>query len=333
MSTSSEYSIWAVKAVQPGAEGAGWIPKIYRELKAGRARFGWGWIDLRELDRKGRSGKSRLSATEKDNWRHASFLLSVDAGSYFVYINMPEYGKCTLVRITGRYEFGEVWAEEDDFRNALPCKYIATFDRNDDRVPPYLKRRLKLPGARYQIYCKEEFEELLEALEKGKAGRTARVRLNELVSSHLCQIAEETHKQFPEKSLEPFLVEVFNRMPSVVTARKGPDTNGADIELEFESARGLGTLERPQFCAVQAKSYSGTMGYDRAIRDIERAFRSNPAYTCGLIVSTALELTEDFEKKLHHLEEKTGKDVGVLIGRDLAQIIIAHGFSEEGTMA
>lgn len=115
-------------------------------------------------------------------------------------------------------------------------------------------------------------------------------------------------------------------MPNVV-ARKGPDVNGADIEIEFETGLNVIGLQKKELCAVQVKAYEKTMGYDKAIKDIQRAFDSNPEYTCGLIVSTSLQLSADFEKKLEALREKTKKNVGILIGRDLAFFIIKNYLS------
>jgi hypothetical protein len=122
------------------------------------------------------------------------------------------------------------------------------------------------------------------------------------------------------------MLDIFSNVPGV-KARKGPDTNGADLELEFDSGGlEIAGLEKREICAVQAKSYEGTMGYDRAIEDIKRAFDSNKDYTCGLIVSTALELTKAFEAKLDALREQSSKPVGLLIGRYLAYFILRHGF-------
>lgn len=53
---SEEYTIYAVKAVQPWEEGSDyWIPLIYEEVKQGKARFGWGYYDgadIRKIKKK-----------------------------------------------------------------------------------------------------------------------------------------------------------------------------------------------------------------------------------------------------------------------------------------
>jgi hypothetical protein len=138
---------------------------------------------------------------------------------------------------------------------------------------------------------------------------------------------------FPEKNLEGFLQEI---LPSIwgcdVEISRGPDTNGADLDAEFSLNLALGSLEIRQKCAIQAKSYEGQIGYKRALEDIRKAFLSDPDYTCGLIASTALEMTDEFEVGLDQLrEEFPSKPVGVLIGKDLAYAVITHmmGKTEE----
>ena len=142
--------IYAIKAVQPWEAKKEDLLALYSELKEGRARFGWSYndrLDLRDIKKKLETqGWDVLDEDEQNAWTHAWFLLEeVKEGDYFIYINMPEYGKCTIVKIIGEYEFTDIWFKDwKDFRHMLPCKFIATFDRNDNIVHPYLQRRLKL---------------------------------------------------------------------------------------------------------------------------------------------------------------------------------------------
>jgi len=329
-----ETQIFAVKTVQPWEEeGDYWIPKLYEELKQGRARFGWGFsdeLDARTIQQKfTNQGWDTLSKAQKDAWYKVWFLLlKANIEDYLVYINMPDYGQCTIVRITGDYDFSGPWDSEGknngkgDFRHVRSCEFVATFNRNDSIVHPYLSRRLKLRRAWYRIYAHDEFRELLESIFYGGEGKTNKERLNEQINQKLLEISEETYRNFPRQNLEYLIIDLLKKLPNVKDVRKGPDVNGADIELEFEEIEGL---QSQQLCAVQVKSYEGAIGYDEAIEDIKRAFKSNPAYTCGLIVSTALEMTSDFERKLTKLREETCKDVGLLIGKDLALQLLKYG--------
>jgi hypothetical protein len=333
----NDYVIHAVKAVQPFEESAPyWIPQLYDELKKGRARFGWCWLDLKSLREKiEHSGWEKLGEKERNLWGHASFFLDVSEGDYLIYINMPEYSKCTLVRVVaGGYSYSRVWDsnEQKDFRHVLPCQFVATFDRNDPIVAPYLSVRLKLQGAHWRIYAEDEFTELLTALTSNKKGRTAEERLHSGITDALASAAESIRRNFPRKELERLVEALYRNVPNVKSVRKGPDWDGADVVIEFEG--GIPGLPRTEVCAVQVKAYEGALGYERAVQDIEKAFVTNPQYTCGLIVSTALEMTSEFEDKLEKLRDKHGKPVGTLLGRDLAlNLIKHHGVGAEGRQA
>lgn len=332
---NQNYTIYAVKAAQPWEEGANyWIPRLYDELKEGRARFGWGGIwesldvgggsDLRYL--KGKidcHGMEALSEAEREVWKHAKFLLDVQPGDFFIYINMPEYGKCTIVKITGEYDYDEEpWDPEkkDDFRHRLPCEFVASFDRNADIVHPYLRQRLKLQGAWYRIYAKREFEELLEALKTGATGKMPEELMSEVLIRSLNNIADEVYRHFPQKNLEGFVRELLSRQPYIKEVKKGPDRNGADLELELEIP--IGPTAFNFLCAVQVKSYIGTMDYKKAVEDIRKAFTSNPQYACGLIVSTAQDYTEEFEAELEKVRNEFNKPVEVLLGKDIAYALV-----------
>ncbi len=336
MSKYKECNVFAVRAVQPWEEHfAHWIPRIYESLKNGKARFGWSQFDgadLRKIKEKiDKYGWDSLSDDEKECWKHAHFMLShVRYGDYLIYINMPKYGECTIVKVTGEYNFSEIWddGKASDFRHYLPCEFVTTFNRESNIVHPYLRRRLGLQGAWWRVYAKQEFEELLREIREGGKGKEAIERLEEAMNKYLNNISKELHRIFPGKSLEDLLVEILGRMPNVLNVRKGPDINGADLEIEFETGLEIEGLRKRELCAVQVKSYEGEMGYTKAIEDIKRAFDSNSDYTCGLIISTAIKMTEEFERELEELRKDKNRDVGILIGKDLASLIVKYGLHE-----
>jgi len=321
-------TIYAVRVIQPWEKDAEyWIPQLYDELKAGRARFGWGYgdnADLNKIQAKINNNVT-LNEHEQNQWSHAWFLLHVQDGDYFVYLNMPEYGKCTVVQVKGGYEFTNIWDAEgyNDFRHQLKCDYICEFDRNSPIVHPFLQRRLGLQRAWYRIYAKEEFKKLLEDLKNGEQGKTAEERYLEQIDKGLDNLAYEAYRHFPGKKLEELCIEVLRTLPNVKDVRKGPDVNGADLELDFELV--FGNLQINEKWAVQVKSYEGDLGYIQAINDIRKAFNSNQDYRKGLIVSTALQMTSEFEAELKKLKDDfKDKDVLVLMGKDLSRLLIEY---------
>ncbi len=153
-----------IYALRIGNE-AEWIDRIFNSLKDGEGRFAWSYeetADLRELQRRIDAGQWQQLTDDEQNC-YQPFLLALKEDDYVVYINVPEWGKCTLARVTGEYQWR--W-EDDDYNHRFPVdpKSVYSFDRNDAMVHPYLRARLKLRGKWWTIHAKDEFERLLDAL-------------------------------------------------------------------------------------------------------------------------------------------------------------------------
>ncbi len=136
-----------------GTEPRYWAPLVFDELRKGRARFSWSSFDGADLWTL-RKNPDGLTPEERDCWKHSKFLLDVNPGDLFLYVNVPSYGECAVVeRVQGMYDFTPVWDPEGrgDLRHALPCRYIGTFDRNSPAVHPELSKRLKLRLSHWKL--------------------------------------------------------------------------------------------------------------------------------------------------------------------------------------
>jgi len=96
--------------------------------------------------------------------------LDLNPGDNVIYINVPQPGRCTLARVTGRY-LGRSTDEDFNHRFLVDPDSVRDFDRNSDIVHPALSRILKLMGRWWRIYDKEKFEDLLNKLEAGEEGK------------------------------------------------------------------------------------------------------------------------------------------------------------------
>lgn len=194
----------------------------FASLKQGEGRFGWSYIstaNLRELQRKidNYGWKEGLSDEEKDCYQ--AFLLDLKVDDYVVYVNVPEWGKCTIARVTGPY----FWKfDSKDFNHRFPIdpESVTTFDRNDAIVHPALSARLKLRGRYWRIYLQDEFEDLVKTL-KGSVisqPRTLQTNLTFLtkaIQPLLISITEQIHHAHPNYDLEALLAEVLKNVPRV----------------------------------------------------------------------------------------------------------------------
>jgi hypothetical protein len=250
---------------------------------------------------------------------------------YVVYINVPEWGKCTVARVTGAY----MWRfDDDDFNHRFPVDpgSVIVFDRNDAVVHPALSARLKLRGRYWRIYLQDEFEELVNALKGGVVGkpRTPKINLAFLakeIQPLLINITERIHDTHPNTALEALLAEVLKNIPGVkeVKWRGGAGDHGADLIMVFESGLPVPGLEKQSACVIQAKSFEGEHWDKTAAVDIRRAFDHHPEVEMGLIVSTAASSSEALERALDKIREETGKPVFLLIGADLASFLLRFG--------
>lgn len=323
----SNYTVYAFKG------DSDWAETVLKSLREGEGRFGWSYCktaDLHKLKKKiAKTGWDSLNEDEKDCYQ--SVLLDLKAGDYIVYINVPEYGKCTLARVTGSYYWKH---DDDDFNHRFPvdATSVAVFDRNDDIVHPALSARLKLPGRYWRIYTISEFESLLEELKSGKVGKPRTLDVNiKFLSKEIrplfASITEKIHNTHPNYDLEKLFAEVLKNVPGVkeVKLHEKTDDHGADLLAIIEHGLPILGQQQQDMCVIQVKSYKGEHWDTQAVKDIERAFDHYPEAGMGLIISTAISSTESLDNALEKLRTETGKPIGLMIGSDVAAFLLRYG--------
>ena len=320
----TQMSSYTIYALRPDKEGD-WAEPIYSSLKKGESRFGWSGIetaDLRKLrDRVKEHGWDSLSEDEGKCYRYAGFLLDIEENDYVVHINVPEWGKCTLARVTESYS----WRFEDcDFNHRIPVDptSVKVFDRNDrNLVHPRLSSSLKLQGRYWRIGHHAEFDDLLMSLGDEQKPRDF---LWEDVHEPLTRLAERIHHASPGKDLEPLMQRALERIPGVrvVERKSGRGDQGADLLVYFQSGLPMVPgLERESLCLVQVKSYEGEHWDTRAVNDIHRALDYYPDADMALIASTAIKGSPALDEEIEKLQQDRGKPVVLLIGAELAAFL------------
>ena len=328
----SDYTIYALKGSGDPDRDA----KTFNSLQEGVGRFGWSYVetaDLREL-------QTRISAggtLTKEEWDcYHPFLLDIKKCDYVVYINVPEWGKCTLAHVEGPY----YWSWEDcDFNHRFPVdrESVRVFDRNDAIVQPQLSRKLKLRGRWWRIYdLHREFELLIESLKEGKDGQRRTMETNREwfkseIQSDLESITGKLHKNYPAAELETPIAEVFRKVPGVkeVEKKAGPGERGADLLVIFEWEVPIVGIQEQRTCVVQVKAFEGEMWETEAVDQIREALQYWDA-DMGVIVSTASSGSEALDNALDKLreelrQESREKPVYLLIGEDVAAFLLRYG--------
>ena len=323
----SDYTIYALKgSTNPDRDAI-----TYKSLKEKVGRFGWSYVETADLNKLRTRIIEGDSLTDEERKCYHPFLLDIKENDYVVYINIPEWGKCTLARVTGPY----YWCYEDcDFNHRFPvdAESVHVFDRNDAVVHPQLSSKLKLRGKFWRIYkLHEEFKRLVEALKKGEDGRprtmeTSLHRLKEEIQPALKSITEKIHHTHPGSDLEKPIAEIFRNVPGVkeVKEQGGAGERGADLLVIFEWEVPILGIQEQSTWVVQVKSFEGEMWAIKAVNQIREALDHWDAQM-GIIVSTASSGSEALDNALEELREKTGKPVHLLIGEDVAAFLLRFG--------
>lgn len=192
--------------------------------------------------------------------------------------------------------------------------------------------RLKLQGRWWRTYLKDEFNELLEAL-KGGISSTLRTPASNLrflsneIQPFLLNITRRIQHTHPNTDLERLLTEVFKKFPGVTEVKwqGGAGDHGADILVTFREGLSIPGLEKQSLLVVQVKSFEGKHWDTQAVEDIRRAFEYYRDANMGLIISTADSSTPVFEEALDRLRQESGKPVALLLGPDVAALLLRYG--------
>ena len=165
-------TVWAFN--KPGNKpGDGAVEFVYHSVQQAFSRFGWSYkddCDLTVLEKKDNKNEEDIKC-----WKQSHFLLSIEPGDWIVHINVPSQGRCTTVKVIGKYTFdpgrnhtGSEYTNTGDYRHRIPVdpETILEFNRNDPNVHPFISRRLKLRGAHWEIRDGAKFEETIENIRK-----------------------------------------------------------------------------------------------------------------------------------------------------------------------
>lgn len=317
---------------------------VFNSLKEeGVARFTWSYVEEGNLiairEQINGSGWNSLTDTQKDCWK-AKFMLEIEPEDYIVYINIPNYGECTVAKVTESYCWKwDTYKMDGSHCLGIDKNSIQVFNRNDEGIPSNLSRRFKLQGRYWRIYLEEEFFKLIDDLKKGRlSGKnaTAETRLTNCINSnvklYLDKICEELQKAHAGKHLEELIVNILKNIPKVINIERksGTSDRGGDIIFEYRNELSdiFGFNKETEKIAIQVKSYEETIYSTQAIQDLKNVFEYDPEITAGIIMTTAIEKSEEFDKELDKLREESGKNISLIYGKDFAGWVLKYGYTK-----
>lgn len=289
---------------------------IYNEIREGKSRFGM-WdqeVSLREQVH-GANG----------------FLLGIKPGDWIVHVNLPTYGRCVAVQVTGDYGFNEgiscPWGH--DFNNYLPVDpdTVVEFSRDDPNVLPSVNLRPMRRGQRVRKVA--NFLASIENLKSSRYDSHAtgakgvihlRERVNQDILPRLTRAIQEMNKG---KEFEKFLHEVFRQMPHTVSIKNGfgwRTDHGADLIVDFQNPIAGVTLNTR--LVVQAKSYTGDHHDLHAVDQIVEGMDKYKA-DGGLLITTG-NATEALEAYVLNQSEASGRTIDLIAGPEVGRFVMRH---------
>jgi hypothetical protein len=326
---------WAIKG--PNEEA---VESVFESLKKGHSRFGWSYSDKADLLRIRKKDFDKMTKDEADIYNNAAFLLEIKEGDWIVHINIPEWGSCTAVNVSGGYSFdpernsfGEDYTDQGDYRHRIQIdpKTIVVFDRNDVNILPSISRRLKLQGRYWRI---RPIDDLLKSLDNVRNNSISAGSRHEKGIYYLKHDSIETfrqltsiiHKHHPGKDLEELIARIFERMDSVKEVlRNGSgwkSDHGADLIIKYSSGLPLSGLDNEGTLVVQVKSYEGEHFDLMAVNQIAIAIEQFKA-DMGLIVTTA-DLTKEISAAVYALSNKIKKPIQIISGADVSKLLLRY---------
>ena len=305
---------------------------IYPSIRNGVSRFGWSWYDHEALIENG----------EKQWHKQHSFLLRIEPGDWVVHVNIPKWGWCVAAQVKESYYFDDgvkvEYSETGvDYRHCIGVDIdtLVEFDRNDPRVYPLISRKLKLQGRWWQIRDAEFFLQSIQRIkdsahvphERSAGDYHLGIDIAKLVqkTNFLGEIANLIHQTHPEKHLEDFVCDLFQRIDGVQSRPNGRGwrtDHGADVIVEYDSGLPIDGLQETKRLVIQVKSFKWKMDNPHAINQIKDAITTYEADS-GLIISTA-PASDGFLEKVENLSEELEKPIAVLAGEDFARFVLQH---------
>jgi hypothetical protein len=293
---------------------------MQKEIKEGRARFGWSspGSDLRLIQSK---APNTRTAGEKVVWRYTQFLVNrLKSGDrLIIQLNQP-LRNFLIAEVVGNY--GSTDPQEKDFNHYIECKLLTESFINveSEAVSQSLRHHLSKRGHYYEIYDRETKEELNEIVKKSlqkndqflKANQSPRsidFERSALEESVIKQTYERISKKWPSAYFEKFVADLICSTPGLEVKNQGDTGKGWDLTMRMLDPIDGSVLHDD--IPIQCKNYIGTVNTKKPLEDLERCIRNSNSSIAYLFIIG--DLTEDFQKefdeRLEQLKNDFKKDV------------------------
>lgn len=311
---------------------------FFNEIGDGRLRQGWGWpgCDLRELRRK-LSERKRLDEGEVSAWRNRR-LLDTEAdglkpGDIVIVPNLPRDGHWVIARVSGPYRFEPINSDGGmDYGHIVPVTpvrdnsgRIAVVDPDNEHVDARLRATMRNMSRMWSVDgLGAAIDKLITAIESGadtvsiQPDEKKRLGFIEQIRQAAWDALAKRYKAAElERLVEWLLARIYPQ--SRVEHWGGRSERGADL-IVFTPPDALGLEYK---IAVQVKMYDGIADDVRSLDQIREA-RDAHRVDAGVVVTTATEVSDAYEKRREQLEAELGIDIRVVARDELLDLVMRN---------
>jgi len=346
---------WAVRTDKDNQE------LIFKELKLGRFRQGWGYNDSQDLRviqseiTKGGKWWARLTSIQNEVLRHFRMLGegddSIKIGDILLLPNLPQHKFFCLAEVTGKYYFERLQlnSKQDinqlgaDYGHILPTKLLTPngINKFNNYVNADIRSTLKTRIRMWSLNGYEShIEKLLSVHSKGEEltiATTGSERLNSAwekaiqnaKESLYNQLTKELDSKFQAAEWEEPILNVLKNLYQGLEIRKtaGSGEHGADFVIEIPD---FFDEDIPWYILIQVKNYVGEIG-EQVLNQIEDAYnyyRKDGKILAGIILTTAERISKNFEMNKKALQNRLSKDIKIILRKRLIELI-SEGLSNQ----
>lgn len=308
------------------------IKFIFRELKKGKLRQGWGWRDDLNLNiiRNALQKGKKLNDDQEDVWRrqrrmHPKEEDSIQKGDYIILPNLPKIGLWSVAKVSGGYNY-DIDSKMENFGHILDVKLLnpsLPINPNSEYVSANLRKTMTCRQRLWNIdEYEEDIEKLILAIENGREISkpiTEIEKIEKIYNRISKKLEKELRNKYHGYEFEFPIEKLLEKIYQNVEKRAGSGEKGADFICDFTD--NLGVSYR---IAVQVKMWEGETDWERPLKQIKKAYNNYENISAGVIITTSDTFSENFEASRRDLEKKLDIPIVIIDKRKLINLLLKY---------